>query len=168
MDPTKRPDPSLRQSKTALLEAAQAAIADRKTKAGTGPPPGFKPQRSRTPFRSVLVLFMAVGTGVLVAQPSWLVGPRLPKETEAVQAASATLALVEAVSHVKAFAAATGRLPTRLTDAGVSNQAITFRPLAGEEFEVSLQAGDRLIALRSTDSLKAIVVNAIVTLQRRT
>lgn len=162
-------EPTLRQSKSALLEAAQAAIADQKTKAATAPPPGLVPSgHGRTWFRSILVALILTGGTILALQPGWLIGPTLPKESEEIQAASATLALVEAVSHVRAYAATTGRLPSKLADVGVVNPAISLRPLDGGTFEVSYLTGGQAIRLKSTDSLKTLVVDAIRTLQRRT
>jgi hypothetical protein len=160
--------PTIRQSKSALLEAAQAAIADQRVKGPGGPLPGRGHPGGRARFRGTLLVVMLIGAGILIARPVWLVGPSLPAESEAVAAASATLALVEAVSHVKAFAAATGRLPSRLTEAGVVNPAITLRLLDGGDFEVALTEGNRALRLRSSDSLKALVIDAIRTLQRRT
>ena len=51
---------------------------------------------------------------------------------------------------------------------GVTNRAISLRPLDNGEFELTLKAGDSLIAVRSTDSLQPIVITAVRALQRRT
>ena len=168
MDPNKaHAEPTIRQSKTALLEAAQAAIADQKTKAShLAPPP--KRRTGRLVFRTILGLLLVGSAALLVIRPTWLVGPSLPAEDGPIQSASARLSLVDAIAHVRSFVAATGRMPNPIQEAGVTNQGISLQSLGSDEFEVSLQAGDSLIKVRSTDSLKAIVEAAVRTLQRRT
>jgi hypothetical protein len=113
---------------------------------------------------SVLIL---VGLGILIGQPTWLAGPGLPEEPRAVQAASATLALVEAMSRVSAFREVRGSLPSSLVEAGVLNPEIRYERMDGQEFRVALAAGDSMVVLRSTDSLRTVVEHAILTLQRR-
>lgn len=165
MTPEKsRGERTLRQSKSALLEAAEAAVADRKGKPdrlSTGP----VPQASR--LRPLLVGLLIAGAALLIWRPTWLAGPSLPPETPAVVTASATMALARAISHIKAFNAANGRLPSRLSDAGIQDAAIEYRPLPNGEFTVSRQGGQSMVTLRSTDSLEARVVEAIRILQRR-
>ena len=163
------PEKTLRESKSALLEAAQAAVAEQRAKqslpAGYLPPPG---STGRQVFRGLLAMVALAGSFLILSQPTWLAGPKLPAESSAVQAASATLALVEAVSHIRAFREVRGRLPRALAEAGVRTSAIRYEPQGQDRFIVRLQAGDSLIVVRSTDSLKPLVVKAILTLQRRT
>lgn len=160
--------PSMRESKGALLEAAQAAVADSRSR----PPADHQPIRSsgvgRTVFQVIMVGIIGAGAAILITQPSWLVGAKLAPESRAVQTASATLSLVDAISKVKAFVDLRGRLPSRLDEAGVDNHAVRFKALEGTVFEVSVAAGDSVISIRSTDSLKPRVVDAILALQRRT
>ena len=158
--------PTLRQSKSALLEAAQEAVADQNTRAAEAPS-GMPQPVSRTGFRGFLLLLILGGAGLLAARPAWLTGPALPTEPPAIRRASATLSLAEAVGQVKSYAAAHGRLPATLDAAGVRDSAIRFRPIGAGAFEVSLAVGDTSITLRSTEPLKGPVVDAILTLQRR-
>jgi hypothetical protein len=75
--------------------------------------------------------------------------------------------LVDALSRVKAYADLQGKLPDRLDQVGVENSAIQYRVVDGVHFEVSVAAGDSIVSLRSTDSLKARLVGALLALQRR-
>jgi hypothetical protein len=159
-------EPTLRQRKSALLEAAQAAIADQRAKQGVREPPEDSGRGHA--LRVALGLLLLAGSTLLIMRPSWLAGPRLPTETPAVRAASATLALVEAVSQIRAYRQIRGVLPRSLGEAGVENPAIGYRVRGGTEFEVHLRAGDSTVVVSSTDSLKPRVVTAILTLQRRT
>lgn len=168
MDPKHQAQtPSIRQSKEALLEAAQAAITDQRDRPviglGRRPPSG----PGRQIFRLTLSLLIAAGTLILLARPSWLAGPGLPEESSAVRAASATLSLVDAMSKVKAFSELRGRLPSRLQEVGVSDREIRYRVVEGTTFEISVAAGDSVVSLRSTDSLKPRIIDAILALQRR-
>lgn len=163
------PPPTLRDSKSALLEAAQAAIARNQ--------PGSRPvarrplpqveSSARRVFRLVLGFLLLFGSGLLVAQPAWLAGPGLPAESAAIRSASATLALVEAVGRIQAYQLAHGRLPGSLGEAGLANPAIGYRAIGADRFEVSLPAGDSTVVLRSTDPLGPVVADAITALQRR-
>lgn len=157
-------EPTLRQSKSALLEAAQAAVEDQKVRTGAGP---ASARSARTGFRVLLVTVLVLAAAVLIARPSWFVGPDLPIEPEAIQTASARLALVDAIGRVRTYLTVSGQLPPTPDAAGVTNHAISLKPLAGGEFELTLRAGDSLIAVRSTDSLKPLVVDALRALQRR-
>lgn len=167
MEPKKPRDPSLRQSKEALLEAAQAAIKDQRNRppAGLRPPP--TPGVGRQVFRGVLVVLIAAGAVMVAVRPPWLSGPSMPAETPTIRAASATLSLVDAISKVEAHFTAKGTLPARLTDVGVPNSGIRYKILDTSAFEVSLATPDTTIVLRSTDGIKARTIDAIRTLQGR-
>ncbi len=158
-------EPTARSSKSALLEAAQGAIADQKLRAETGAKTG---PRARTGLRVFLAAIMVASAAVLVAQPAWLVGPKPPGETPAIQAATATMALVEVVSQLQAFQTTNGHLPATLEAVGVTDPAIRYQPGTGGHFEVSMAAGDSVVSIQATDSLKTRVVDAIRVLQGRT
>jgi len=121
----------------------------------------------RRVLRGTLALLTASGALIVMSKPQWLAGPKLPAETPAVQAASATLSLVDAISRVRAFTDLRGRLPAALKEAGVDNPEINFRVVEGLTFEVSIATGDSVVSLRSTDALKPRIVDAIMALQRR-
>ena len=163
LDPKRRgDDPTIRQSKSALLEATQAAVEARK-KAPASP---IAPTGSRRRFR-MLLLIAVVGGTVLVAQPHWLVGRVPAPETNDIRYASATLVLIEAIGQVRAYATTKGQLPSLPSEAGVTNPAVTLKPLQGGEFELGMQVGDFRIAVRSTDALKPLIVRAVQSLTRR-
>ena len=167
MDQQPGPSPTLRETKSKLLEAAQAAIADQRTKAGTGQFARARSRWGRDAFRVVLGLLLVAGALVLTARPAWLAGPPMPAETAEVKHASVTLSLVEAMGHVTAYFEANGRLPATLLDAGVINPQIGYHASGDARFSLTLQTEDSTLTLSSTDSLKPLIVNAIRALQRR-
>ncbi|MBX3145535.1 MAG: hypothetical protein KF785_02095 [Gemmatimonadales bacterium] len=166
MDPSRpRGTPKLTSSKSALYEAASAAVADQRNRAADGA--GRGPRRGRTALRTALVVLLIAAGTVLALQPVWLVGPGLPEETPAIRTASAELALVDAVARVRSYTAQHGRLPATLDAAGVTNQAIRFTSLGSQDFEVSLPSGDSLIRLRPSSPIESIAAGAIRALQSR-
>lgn len=171
MDPKRRPkdpkDPTIRESKGALLEAAKVAIKEQRDLPRPRPPGSPAQQADRSILRWTMAMLIAAGVLIVVSQPTWLAGPKLPVESPTVRAASATLSLVDAISRVKAFSDLRGRLPTRLEEVGVENREIQYRIVEGLQFEVSVATGDSVVSLRSTDSLKARLIDAILALQRR-
>ncbi len=158
-------EPTARSSKSALLEAAQDAIADQKSRPGPVTRPGTG---ARTVFRLFLAAIMVAAAAILVAQPVWLVGPKPPGESPAIQAATATMALVEVVSQLQVFQATNGHLPATLEAVGVTDPAIRYQPGTDGNFEVSMATGDSVVSIQATDSLKTRVVDAIRVLQGRT
>jgi hypothetical protein len=160
-----RPAPTARQSKSALLEAAQEAVAIQHAKGQSRPP--APPSLRQSAARVTLGLVVLVGCGLLIARPAWLAGPAPPREPLAIRAASATMALVEAVSRVSAYREARGTLPATLGEAGVAHPEVRYRRLAGDHFEVRLELGDSTVVLRSFDPLKPAVTQAMRTLQAR-
>lgn len=157
-------EPTLRQSKSALLEAAQAAVEEQKTRTGKA---AGGPGSARAGFRLLLVLVVVLAGAIVVAQPGWFVSSEPPIEPAAIRTASARLALVDAIGRVRSYTTTAGQLPPTPDAAGVTNRDISLKALSGGEFELSLKAGDSLIAVRSTDSLKPLVVEALRALQRR-
>ncbi len=168
MDAKRTPPPSeptARSSKSALLEAAQSAIADQTSRPG---PVVKSDTGTRTAFRLFLAAVMVASAAILVAQPAWLVGPKPSGESPAIQAATATMALVEVVSQLQAFQATNGHLPASLEAVGVTDPAIRYVPGTDGNFEVSTTAGDSVVSIQATDSLRTRVVDAIRVLQGRT
>ncbi len=162
-----RPERTVRESKTDLLEAAQAAVANQRTKGRTPRSVWGERSRARAAYRSTMTGLILAGTTLLLLRPVWLAGPRLPPEPAEIQTASATLALIEAASHVRAYHSATGRLPERLKDAGVTDATIRYRKIDTLNFVIRLAAGDSTLTLRSTDSLRPLVNEAVRALRRR-
>jgi hypothetical protein len=161
-------EPTLRETKTKLLEAAQAAVLDQRTKALNDRRLSGRVSRSRGAFRMFMGTVLLAGAGVLATKPAWLTGPAMPPETVEVKQASVLLSLVEAMSHVNAYVEVNGKLPPTLREAGVINPAIRYSPDGEVRFSLSLQTADSTVTLSSSDSLLPRVVNALRTLQRRT
>ena len=159
---------TLRDTKSNLLEAAQAAVADQRTKARAAARSARRRGGERTPFRAVLLMVIIAGALLLIERPSWLTGPQMPAETAEIKAASATLSLVDAMSRVNAYLDRRGRLPPTLRDAGVTNPAIQYQMQSEEHFTLTLRTTDSTVTVTSTDSLKSQVVDAIRAIQRRT
>lgn len=163
--PTSAPDPTARSSKSALLEAAQEAIADQNSRPVRLSP---VPAARRLFFRGFLAVMVASSGATLLLQPEWLAGPKPKVEAPEITAATATITLVQLVSRVQAYQEENGHLPTDLRDITGANPAVTFHAETGGAFELSLKAGDSVVAVRTTDSLQARLIEAIRTLQRRT
>ncbi len=161
------PPPTLRESKSALLEAAQAAVADQQTKGRARKRLWQENTKTRTAVRSTLGVLTLAGIALLLLRPSWLVGPELPAEPPEIKTASATLALIEAASHLRAYQSATGQLPERLKDAGITDIAIRYQRVDSVNFVIRLAAGDSTLTLRSTDSIKPLITEAVRALGRR-
>jgi hypothetical protein len=149
------------------LEAAQAAVADQRTKGRARRRPWSEQTNARTALRSTVGILTLAGVALLLVRPSWLAGPAMPAESPEIKTASATLALIEAASHLRAYQSATGQLPERLRDAGVTDVAIRYQRIDGETFVIRLGAGDSTLTLRSTDSIKPLVAEAVRALRRR-
>ena len=133
----------------------------------SGPPSPPTLRESKTAVRSTVGILTLAGIGLLFLRPSWLVGPPLPAESPEVRTASATLALIEAASHLRAYQSATGQLPERLKDAGIPDMSIRYQRIDSANFVIRLGAGDSTLTLRSTDSIKPLVNEAVRALGRR-
>jgi hypothetical protein len=155
----------LRDSKSALLQAAQAAIADRKTKESSR---RNRASAGRSAFRGTLAILALAGAGILVLQPGWLVGPPLPYEEPAIKRASAMLVLVQEMDRVRSFRARSGRLPRSLTEAGSGTPDVNYQVRSDADYALSIRTQDSTITLRSTDSIRPLVVEALRALQKRT
>jgi hypothetical protein len=150
-------------SKAALLEAAQAAVQDvRQKEAAT--------RERRHSSRVVLLIaagaLFALSIYLLAVRPDWFFTPPPPGESMEIQDASVRLMLAREAERVRQFAAANGRLPVSLAEAG--------SPVSGVEYERADNgfvlrthfAGDTL-ALRSTDSLPQFLGNSVRTINDR-
>ena len=160
------PSTGLRGSKTALLEAAQAAVADQRDKSKTGP--SNRLGSDRAVFRGLFGLMTLAAALLLFLQPPWLAGPKLPTETPEIRAASATLGLVEAASHIRDYQKVTGRLPFQLKDAGIENSAIRYQRVDPSDWILTVSVDNSIVTIKSTDAIRPIATQAIRTLQGRT
>jgi len=162
--PTPPTETTARASKSALLEAALEAVADQNSRPSRAVPPAAR----RLVLRGFLVALLAASTGVLVAQPGWLVGRKPPPESPTIQAATATMRLMAVVSRLQAHQAANGQLPMTLAGIGLADSAVSYRTGPEGYFEISTRAGDSVVSVRATDSIRLRMVEAIRTLQGRT
>lgn len=156
--------PSVRDSKTDLLEAAREVVKDRHEKdvaAGKMQPAA----RKRVSFLTLLALG---GLTLLALQPAWLVGPkRIPVESPAIVEASLRLALLRERQRVSDFLKQHGRLPASLAEAGSIAPGIGFEALPQQDFRLFAQAGDSLLVLRSTDSMSHFLGNSLKEIKNR-
>jgi hypothetical protein len=148
-----RADSPLRDSKTSLFEAAQAAIQDQESRldaerlarmAATG-------RRRRIGVMGMLGL---VGAVLLVVQPDWLAGPKsLPAEPPPIAAASMRISLLRERDRVRDYVQRNGRLPATLAQAGGVAPGISLSGLSDGSFTLVGETADSIITLHSGDSV---------------
>jgi len=163
--PTSPPQP-LKDTKSSLYEAALAAVKDRE-EAARSRPSSFVPPRGRRRRLTVLLTIAAVGAGLLVIRPAWLVGPDAPPpEPPGIAAASLRLTLLRERRRVVDFTRSQGRLPATLMEAGSGQGDLGYEP-AGDLFRLWGTAGDSLIALRSSDPIGAFLGSSLLQIKNR-
>jgi hypothetical protein len=155
-----------RDSKSDLLDAARVAIQDREEKAAEAALAARNvPRRGRM---GVLILLGLAGSVLLVLQPTWLVGPKQPPpETAPVAAASLRLALVRQHTLIVAFSKTRGRLPANLAEVGDSVPGVRYQQVGTGAFRLTANAGDSIIMLESTDSIRPFLGQSIGILRNR-
>lgn len=137
-------------SKSALLQAAQAAVV------GTPPRlPTRKPHRSgRRGFLPLLLVVGAACGALLVSQPSWLRTPPPAPESPAIVDASARMTLLREAERVRSFRDSQGRLPATIVEAGgPAGGEVVYTPCPDGSFTLRMATDARLV-LRSTDDVK--------------
>jgi hypothetical protein len=156
----------LRDTKTNLYEAAVAAMQDvNETKAAAALKQA--PERPGT-WRLLLLLLGLAGALLLLLQPEWLAGPKAPPpETPAVATASLRLTLLRERQRVFDYARANGRLPSTLIEAGSGRTDLHYQLAGAEAFSISGSAGDSLVTLYSTDSMKAFLGTSLQAIKNR-
>ena len=158
--------PGREAQKQALLDAAQAAVADAKEKAA---------QRRRRPtsrttrtfFAVVSVLLFGSGVYLLAVRPAWFFTPPAPPETVAIQEASLRLSLVRETDRVKRYRAQHGRLPGSLEDAGSPVKGLTYEKQTDSTFRLIATFGDGTIGFSSTDSVATFLGNSLKVIASR-
>lgn len=161
--PRPRVDP-LQDSKSALLHAAEAAVA-------ASPSPLSPPHApGRSGRRGVLPLLVVVGTvsgALLLVQPSWLRTPSPAPEPPIIADASARVTLVREAERLKIFYDSTGHLPSTLSEAGGPDDGhVVYTPGPGGTFTLQIATDGHLI-LRSTDDLTQFVGTSYRSLTER-
>jgi hypothetical protein len=162
-----RADSPLRDSKTSLFEAAQAAIQDQESKldaerlarmAATG-------RRRRIGVMGMLGL---VGAVLLIVQPEWLAGPKeLPAETPPIAAASMRISLLRERDRVRDYVQRNGRLPATLAQAGGIAPGISLSGLSDGSFTLVGETADSIITLQSGDSVVAFLGESLRIVRNR-
>lgn len=155
-----------RDSKSDLLDAARAAIQDREVKAAEAAIAARMVPRKRR--LGILILIGLAGIVLLVLQPMWLVGPKAPPpETPRVAIASVRLALLRQRSQIVNFTKARGRLPADLAEAGAIVPGVQYERTGDGAFRLIAGAGDSVIVLRSSDSMKPFLGRSIGIIMNR-
>ena len=146
--------------KRALLDAAQAAVADAQSKA-------ILPKRrdnTRLSRAIVLASSLAVaGLGVylLAARPAWLVTPPPPAPPAEVQEASVRLTMVREANRIRGFRAQKGHLPATLSEAGSPVSGVSYERQGDSLFVLRASFGARTVELVSTDSVATFLVRSL-------
>jgi hypothetical protein len=152
--------------KAALLDAAQAALADANEKAA------LRRRRptsaaTRKVFAVVSVLLFSGGIYILAARPVWFFSPPPAPETVAIQEASLRLTLVRETERVKRYRSQHGRLPNSLDEAGSPAKGLTYQRQSDSTFRLIATFGTTTIGLTSTDSVGAFLGNSLKVIASR-
>ena len=154
-----------RNSKSDLYEAALAAVKDREEAAFSRP---RRRAQSRFPWFAVMLPLILAAGALLLLRPVWLIGPTTPdQETPAIAAASLRLTLLRERQHVLDYQKANGRLPRTLAEAGITSQDIRYETQGDNAFRLSANAGDSLIVLSSSDSMRAFLGETLRAIRNR-
>lgn len=153
-------------SKSNLLEAAQAVLKDRQEKASAEREARMHPAVRRRV--GVFALLGLAGLLLLILQPDWLGGPKAPPaEQPEVAVASLRLAMLRERQRIVDFAKRSGRLPATLSEVGSDVPGLGYEPDTGQQFKLIAQAGDSLIILYSQDSMSAFLGKSLSTIKNR-
>ena len=156
-----------RDSKSDLLEAAQAAVKDREDKAAELAVAANRIPRRRRRL-GVLVTLGLVSLVLLVLQPAWLAGPATPPpDPPSVARAGLRVALLRQRAQVFAYARAKGRLPRSLAEVGDSLSGVSYTRLNDSVFTLVGSVGDSVVVLRSSDTQAAFLGNSLRILKNR-
>ena len=158
----------LRDSKSDLLHAAQAAVKDRINKAAELVVTTNSPLRRRRTRMGVLVIIGVVGLVLMMLRPTWLVGPTtVPPDPPLVAAAGLRVEMIRQRQLVFNYARAHGRLPLSLEEAGGSLTGVRYRHQGDSGFTLTGLAGDSVMVLQSSDSQAVFLGNSLKILKNR-
>ena len=162
----KPPGGGVRDSKTSLLEAAQAVVKDREERSAAERDARMHPKVRRR--LSVMTLVGSLGFLLVVLQPSWLAGPtKPPPETPAIAAASIRLVMLRERQRILDFIRTTGRLPATLAEAGSDVPGLGYEPGESQTFKLFAESGDSVVLLLSTDSMQTFLGNSLQVIKNR-
>jgi hypothetical protein len=146
--------------KRALLEAAQAAVADARSRsAATSRPQGF-----RVPIAvltGVSTALLAGSAWLLVTRPAWFLDPPPPTPSEEVREASLRLTMVREANRLAQFRIEKNRLPESLVELGSPVAGIEYERRGDSVFVLRAQLGSREITMASTDSVAGFLGQSV-------
>ncbi len=156
----------LRDSKTDLLEAAQAAVKDREEKAAELVVASSSiPRRRRLGTLAVIGL---AGVVLLALQPAWLIGPgAAPPDPPPMAAAGLRVAMVRQRQLLFNYARANGRLPRSLSETGDSLPGVRYTRRSDSTFTLTASAGGSEVVLQSSDTQAVFLGNSLRILKNR-
>jgi len=150
-----------------LLNAAQAAVADAKAKAGARAGGAVRASRAREIVTVAGLALTLAGFALAALRPAWFLTPPPEPEPPGIQEASVRLTLVREAHRINAWRLATGRLPADVSEAGTPVTGLAYDRINDSVFAVSLPHGPSLVTLRSTDSLATFIGGALATVAER-
>jgi hypothetical protein len=155
-----------RDSKSSLYEAAVEAVKSQEELLAARARLQLTPRRRR--WRAFLVVTALVGAGLLAVRPEWLAGPKgIPPEPPGIAAASLRLTLLRERRRVQNFEQERGHLPLSLGEAGSPLNELGFELFPPDDYQLWGQAGDSVITLHSTDSVRTFLGESLRLLRQR-
>ena len=152
--------PSAEHQKRALLDAAQAAVADAHAKAALP-----KRRANMRVFRAIVMAASLVVTGlgvyILAAQPAWFVTPPPPAPPAEVQEAALRLTLVREANRVREFRDQNGRLPATLSETGSPVAGVSYERRSDSLFVLRAPFGTGTVEFLSTDSVSTFLGRSV-------
>ncbi|HEX9165919.1 MAG TPA: hypothetical protein VF862_08410 [Gemmatimonadales bacterium] len=150
-----------------LLNAAQAAVADAKAKAGARTGAAAPVSRTREIVTVAGLVLTLAGFALAAFRPAWFLTPPPEPEPPVIQEASARLTLAREAQRINGWRRVNGRLPVDLAEAGTPVAGLSYERINDSVFAVSLPLGTDLVTLRSTDSLSTFIGGAVGTVAAR-
>jgi hypothetical protein len=154
---TAQPAASDDARKQALLEAAQAAVSDARTRHEEGRPKRTSTSGSRRTLLALGLTLFGVGVYLIAARPPWFFVPPPPPETVEIRDASFRLTMVREAELIRRFQVAEGRLPATLAEAGSRVEGVVYEPAADGTFALRATVAGEVLAYRSTDSVSVFL-----------
>jgi hypothetical protein len=158
--------PGPADQKRELLVAAQAAVADARSRAAVTPRPPTSPL-----WRGVILgsggLAGLVGLAVILLQPTWLAPPPPPPDPPAIRDASVRLTLVREAGRIEQYRLANGRLPTTPAEAGSPVEGLEYERSGDTLYTLSLASGGAMVTFGSRDSVGIFLGASLELVTRR-
>ena len=155
-----QPSPSEEDRKQALLDAAQAALADAKSRADEADRQDHSARTRLSPLISCCIA-SAIGLYLMVARPAWFITPPPPPDPPDIAAASVRLTLVREASRVQRFQADSGRLPLSMAEAGSDVTGVQYDRLPDSSYVLRAVQGRDTVRLSSRDAVPLFLGNSL-------